>query len=67
MDREWTDKRMDDFTDRVGRFEVDVKDRFDKVDARFDKVDSKIDKMNRNLVSGLVTILAAIVAKFLFG
>ncbi len=44
MDREWTDKRTDDLADRVGRFEADVKDRFDKVDARFDKVDERFDR-----------------------
>ncbi len=37
MEDEWTDKRMDDFADRVGRFEGDVKERFDKVDQRFDR------------------------------
>ena len=46
MDREWTDKRMDDFVDRVGRFEGDVKERFDKVDARFDRVEAQFDKVD---------------------
>jgi hypothetical protein len=42
MEREWTDKRMDDFAGRVGRFEANVKERFDKVDERFDKVAADI-------------------------
>jgi archaellum component FlaC len=45
-DSEWTDKRMDDFVDRVGRFEGDVKERFDKVDAQFEKVDARFDKVD---------------------
>ena len=60
MDSEWTDKRMDDFVGRVGRFEGDVKERFDKVDARidrfegdvkerFDKVDSRFDRVEGRL------------------
>jgi len=60
MDRDWTDKRMDDFADRVGRFEADVKD-------RFDKLDSKMDKIIWMLISGFVTVLAAIVGKILLG
>ena len=67
MDREWTDKRMDDFVERVGRFEVDVKYRFDKVDARFDKLDSKLDKVIWTMVSCFVTVLAAFVGKILLG
>jgi hypothetical protein len=46
MDRDWTDKRMDDFADRVGRFEANVDRRFDKVDERFDKVDERFDKVD---------------------
>jgi hypothetical protein len=45
MDRDWTDKRMDDFADRVDRFERNVDLRFDKVDQRFDKVDQRFDKV----------------------
>ena len=51
---------MDDFADRVGRFEADVKD-------RFDKLDSKMDKIIWMLISGFVTVLAAIVGKILLG
>jgi hypothetical protein len=96
MDREWNDKRMDDFADRVDRFEGNVDRRFDQVDRRFDKVEAraeersaeveanakersarsdaaiaslgeKIERMNRNLVSGFVTLFAAVAAKFLIG
>jgi hypothetical protein len=42
MDSEWSDKRMDDFADRVGRFEGDVKERFDKVDGRFDRFEGDV-------------------------
>ena len=44
MDRDWTDKRMDDLADRVGRFEGNVDRRFDKVDERFDKVDRQFEQ-----------------------
>lgn len=67
MDREWTDKRMDDFADRVGRFEVDVKYRFDKVDLRFDKLESKLDRVIWTMISCFVTLLAAVVGKVLLG
>jgi uncharacterized membrane protein len=39
MDCEWTDKRLDDLADRVGRFEGNVDRRFDKVDDRFEKAE----------------------------
>jgi hypothetical protein len=39
-----TDKRIDDLSGRVGRFE-DRFERFeDKVDARFDRFESRVDK-----------------------
>jgi hypothetical protein len=43
MDREWTDKRMDDFAGRVDRFEANGERRFDKVDARFDRFEADVD------------------------
>jgi hypothetical protein len=75
MERDWSDKRMDDFADRVDRFEANVDKRFDKVDGRFDKVDaqvdarfdkveSKLDTTNRTIWGG---IIAAVVVKFLLG
>jgi predicted nuclease with TOPRIM domain len=44
MEDEWTDKRMNEFAGRVGRFEGDVKERFDRVDREFDKVDQRFDR-----------------------
>jgi tetrahydromethanopterin S-methyltransferase subunit G len=82
MEDEWTDKRMDDFADRVGRFEGDVKERFDKVDQRFDrfdgdvkenfaKVDARFDKLEGKVDSTNRTIWAgifvAVVVKIIFG
>jgi hypothetical protein len=64
MDREWTDKRMDDFADRVGRFEGDVKERFDKVDGRFDRLEAKVDMTNRTIWA---SIFVAVMVKILFG
>ncbi|MCW2978721.1 MAG: hypothetical protein JWO14_448 [Solirubrobacterales bacterium] len=64
MEEDWTDKRMDDFADRVGRFEGDVKERFDKVDKRFDRLEAKVDMTNRTIWAG---IFVAVVVKLLFG
>ena len=71
MDREWTDKRMDDLADQVGRFEANVDRRFDKVDERFDKVDERFDKIDAGMKATNRTIWAGIIvvgiSKFLFG
>jgi predicted nuclease with TOPRIM domain len=53
MDREWTDKRVDDLAqgvdrrfdqvdERFDRFERSVDQRFDKVDARFDRFEGEV-------------------------
>jgi hypothetical protein len=57
MDREWTDKRMDDFADRVDRFEGNV-------DRRFDKIETKLDRLIFTAWGG---IAVAVVVKLLFG
>ena len=67
MEDEWTDKRMDDFADRVGRFEGDVKDRFDKVDERFDRVERRLDTMTWAIFGSTATIIAVLIAQILFG
>jgi hypothetical protein len=64
MDREWTDKRVDDFADRDDRFEANVGKRFDKVDERFDKLEAKFDATNRTLWAGIVIL---VLSKFFFG
>jgi hypothetical protein len=46
MEASPTEKRIDDLSGRVGRFE-DRFERFeDKVDARFDRVDERFDKVD---------------------
>jgi tetrahydromethanopterin S-methyltransferase subunit G len=82
MEDESTNKRMNDFADRVGRFEGDVKERFDKVDQRFDrfegdvkenfaKVDARFDKLEGKVDSTNRTIWAgifvAVIVKIIFG
>jgi hypothetical protein len=64
MDREWTDKRMDDFAGRVDRFEANVDARFDKVDRRFDKIDAKLDRLTFSVWGG---VAVAVLVKFLSG
>jgi len=57
MDRDWTDKRMDDFASRVDRFEANV-------NRKFDKLESKVDATNRTLWVG---IFVAVAVKLLAG
>jgi hypothetical protein len=48
METSSTDKRLDDFSDRQGRFEENVDQRFDRfegrVDKRFEEVDKRFDR-----------------------
>jgi hypothetical protein len=67
MDREWTEKRTDDLADRVGRFEANVDQRFDRVDARFDHFEDKVDRQFWTLLGVILSIGAATVGKILFG
>jgi hypothetical protein len=64
MDREWTDKPMDDFADRVDRFEANVERRFDQVDRRFDRVEAKLDRLIFTVWGG---VAVAVLVKLLSG
>lgn len=68
MDRDWTDKRMDDFAGRVDRFEANVDKRFDKfeadVDRRFDTMETKLDRLIFTVWGGFAL---TVVVKLLFG
>jgi flagellar capping protein FliD len=44
MESNSTDNRIDDVSARTGRFEENVKERFDKVDCEFDKVDRRFER-----------------------
>ncbi len=69
MEASSTDRRIDELTDRVGRFEVDVKERFDKVDNKFERLEDKIDarfaKWDKYVIGGAVSIAGAVVYKVL--
>jgi hypothetical protein len=63
----WTDERLDDFARHV-----DV--RFDQIDKRFDRLEARIDagfrdlhaminRQNMTLIIGLITIVAATLAR----
>jgi hypothetical protein len=76
MEASSTDQRIDELSDRVGRFEVDVKGRFDKVDHRFERLEDKIDarfaKWDKlvigggvSIIGGLVSIMGAVVYRVL--
>ena len=71
MEDDWTDKRMDDFADRVGRFEANVDRRFDKVDSRidrfegdvdrrFDRLEAKVDMTNRTIWASIFVAMAPV-------
>ena len=57
MDRDWTDKRMDDFAKGVDR-------RFDQVDRRLDRVEAKLDRLIFTVWGG---VAVAVVVKLLSG
>ena len=63
----WTDERLDDQADRLGRFEANVDRRFDKVDERFDRVEGRIDSLHRSIYGTTAAILAVLIAQILFG
>ena len=69
MEASSTDKRIDDLSGRVGRFEADVKERFDKVDHKFERLEDKIDarfaRWDKILVGGVVSIVVAVTYKVL--
>lgn len=76
METSDTDIRIDELGDRVGRFEGNVKERFDKIDREFAKVDRRFDRFEDKIEArfrrwdkivsgGVVTIIGAVVAKVL--
>jgi hypothetical protein len=69
MEASSTDKRIDDLSGRVGRFEADVKERFDMVDHRFERLEDKIDarfaRWDKILAGGVVSIVVAVTYKVL--
>lgn len=62
----WTEERMDDFRDDVGRRFDDVGRRFDAVDRRLDRLDDRFDALQRTLLltgGGIIaTLIAGIVS-----
>jgi hypothetical protein len=49
MRESWTDARLDDFREDVGR-------RFDEVDKRFDKVDERFDRVDKRMEDGFARL-----------
>lgn len=52
---------------RSMKVEANAKERSATSDAAIALLGEKMDKMNRNVIGGLVTILAGVAAKFLLG
>jgi hypothetical protein len=82
MPREkWTDERLDDLQVemRAGFVRVDgeikelrrdlnqqVNGMRGEMNSRFDKVDARFDALNRNLIAGLIVLVAALIASNAF-
>ena len=64
MEGSSTNQRIEELSDRVGRFEGRFERFEDKVDTRFNKLESKVDTTNRTIWAG---IFAAAMIKVLFG
>jgi hypothetical protein len=64
----WTDSRLDDLNDRVGRIDASVTRLDAKMDAGFARLDERIDKINHTMVQGmiaLISIIAVLLTAFL--
>jgi hypothetical protein len=65
------DERFDKVEERAEersmKVEANAKERSATSDAAIVLLGEKMDKMNRNVIGGLVTILAGVAAKFLLG
>jgi tetrahydromethanopterin S-methyltransferase subunit G len=82
MPREkWTDERLDDLNKKVddgfARVDADIRElrgemnaRFEKVDARLENLESsmnaRFDAVNRNMYTGVIAIVAAIIGSNAF-
>jgi tetrahydromethanopterin S-methyltransferase subunit G len=62
MRDKWTDERLDDLNERVGRIEVEIRALRAEMNARFDEINRRIDAMNRNMLWFAGALVIAIVA-----
>lgn len=65
MPREkWTDERLDDLNKKVdngfARVDAEIRELRREMNARFEKVDERFEALNRNLIAGLLVIVATI-------
>jgi thiosulfate reductase cytochrome b subunit len=62
----WTDERLDDLAHRVDggfeRVDRDIHDLRSEMNSRFDAVNGRFDAMQRMMLAGFVSILAALIA-----
>jgi hypothetical protein len=56
----WTDSRLDDLNDRVGRVEASVTRLDEKMDAGFARLDGRIDQINHAMVQGMIALISII-------
>ena len=62
----WTDERLDDLAHRMDggfeRVDRDIRDLRLEMNSRFDAVNGRFDAMQRMMLAGFVSILAALIA-----
>jgi thiosulfate reductase cytochrome b subunit len=62
----WTDERLDDLAHRMDggfeRVDRDIRDLRAEMNSRFDAVNGRFDAMQRMMLAGFVSILAALIA-----
>jgi hypothetical protein len=63
----WSDDRLDDLNDRVGRIDASVTRLdakmdagFARLDGRIDETNSRIDAMNHTMVQGMIALISII-------
>jgi hypothetical protein len=61
---QWTDARLDDLADRIGRLEAHIDTRFNSLDAKFD---AKFDRLQQTLIISMTSVVLAFAAQIVFG
>ena len=68
MREAWTDKRLDDLSDRMDsnfeRVDRDIRELRGEMNGRFDRLESRFETMQRTMIQATVAISAAVLAGF---
>lgn len=67
----WTDERLDDrfgqIDKRFDRLEAHMDSRFAEVSSRFNDLGGRLDSLNRSIIVGTATLVAAVLLEGLLG